>query len=147
MARSKPRLKTSAGGFGRTGLTGRGNRSDRSNRILTGWAPQHLNHSLLSPQPLSLFHHAQPELRLSPSHFSPQTLAPQSHPFQLIQGLERIKSAWGSFIPSIPSLGCCGFKHSTGESFSQGILLDMNRSPFLEGFRWFPLVKSIIMNP
>ena len=34
-----------------------------------------------------------------------------------------------------------------GESFSKGILLDMDRSLVLEGFRWFPLVKNIHMNP
>ena len=34
-----------------------------------------------------------------------------------------------------------------GESFSKGIWLDMDRSLVLEGFRWFPLVKNIHMNP
>ena len=90
--------------LGQTGLTGRDDRSDRSNRFQPSWGPPHLNYSLSSPHYLPHPPHAQLKLRLSPSHFSPQTLGPKSiHP-PLIQGPRELQLGGESSSPRAPSL-------------------------------------------
>ena len=97
----------------RTGLTGMGDRSDPSWLF---WAPQHLNHSLFSPPSPSPFPcpaRLMPEL--SPLILTPNPRA-QKPPLHLIPRPRTEKSAWGSFISLIPSLGCCDSSSPRGKA-------------------------------
>ena len=144
---AKHKTKTSPVSLGRTDLTGLGNRSDRSDRCQPFWAPQHLNLSLTPNDPLTLPSSLSSPSRALPLPCSPPNPRAQNLPLHLIPRPRTDQIGVGKLhlLDSFPWVLWIQALH--GESFSQDILLDMSRSPFLEGFMWFPLVKSIIMNP
>jgi len=136
-------------------------RSDRSNLSQPFLrAPLHLNHTLSLTDSFPP-HRVEPELELSPSPspcsagaralFSPspltQTLEPKSFLSIGFQGRGRIKSVWGIIFSLIPSLGSRGFKVFARIGAHSRYLACHGRSLVLDGFRRFPPVEYVLMDP
>ena len=96
--------------LGQTGLTGRDNRSDRSNRLQPSWGPPHLNYSLSSPHNLPHPPHAQLELRLFPLSFLTPNPRTQIHPSSLDPRPKGASIGWGIIFSACFLPGWLGFK-------------------------------------
>ena len=104
----KAQAGTSPVRLGGTGLTGRDNRSDRSNWNFTVGGPHHLNHSLCLPQPLPPSHRT--ELELGLSRAPPLTPNPRAQSSLSIgfQGRGELQIGQGSSPPRSSPWGDAG---------------------------------------